>query len=122
MASRDAVPFRAPSSLAVEVDLPNRGRVKGLGIRKGVTLIGESVAPVRGRSQSLKVCLPCKTSLRCRSLRCAYAAHPLHWASSEMESLMTQKQQVRKSAVCCCSGWRLQWQVHSAAGNRGRRL
>ncbi|CAL5221417.1 g3603 [Coccomyxa viridis] len=39
MASRDAVPFQAPPNLAVEVDLPNGGRVKGLGIRKGVTLI-----------------------------------------------------------------------------------
>ncbi len=45
MVSRDAVPFQAPPNLAVEVDLPNRGRVKGLGIRKGVTLIGKSLPP-----------------------------------------------------------------------------
>ena len=45
MASRDAVPFQAPTNLVVEVDLPNRGQVKGLGIRKGVTLIGESLPP-----------------------------------------------------------------------------
>ena len=50
MASRDAVAFEAPSSLAVDLDLPNRGRVKGLGIRKGVTLIGGSVVPIGGRS------------------------------------------------------------------------
>lgn len=36
---RKAVPFRSPESLAVEVDLPNRGRVRGMGIPKGVTLI-----------------------------------------------------------------------------------
>lgn len=41
MASGEAVPFQAPPSLAVEVDLPNRGRMQGLAIRKGVTLIGK---------------------------------------------------------------------------------
>ena len=35
----DAVRFEAPASLAVEVALPNRGRVRGLGIRPGVTLV-----------------------------------------------------------------------------------
>ncbi len=39
MAARDAVPFESPPSLAVSVDLPNRGRVRGLGVRTGVTLI-----------------------------------------------------------------------------------
>ncbi|KAI7846207.1 hypothetical protein COHA_000277 [Chlorella ohadii] len=34
-----AVPFRAPDSLAVTVQLPNRGTVRGLAIRRGVTLI-----------------------------------------------------------------------------------
>ncbi|KAL4436891.1 hypothetical protein ABPG75_004030 [Micractinium tetrahymenae] len=34
-----AVPFRAPDSLAVTVSLPNRGQVRGLGIRRSVTLI-----------------------------------------------------------------------------------
>ncbi len=48
MASRDAVPFQAPPNLAVEVDLPNGGRVKGLGIRKGVTLIGEAHCSLSG--------------------------------------------------------------------------
>ncbi|KAL4432541.1 hypothetical protein ABPG77_000478 [Micractinium sp. CCAP 211/92] len=39
MPARQAVPFRAPDSLAVTVTLPNRGKVRGLGIRRGVTLI-----------------------------------------------------------------------------------
>jgi predicted ABC-class ATPase len=34
-----AVPFVSPPSLRVEVDLPHRGRVTGLGIPRGVTLI-----------------------------------------------------------------------------------
>ncbi len=34
-----AVPFRAPASLRVEVELPNAGRVTGMGVPKGVTLI-----------------------------------------------------------------------------------
>ena len=33
-----AVPFRSPESLRIELVLPNRGRVSGMGIRKGVTL------------------------------------------------------------------------------------
>lgn len=33
MPARQAVPFRAPDSLAVTVTLPNRGKVRGLGIR-----------------------------------------------------------------------------------------
>ena len=37
--AKEAVPFKAPDSLAVEIELPNRGRVRGLGIREGVTLI-----------------------------------------------------------------------------------
>ena len=40
MPSSEAVPFEAPPSLAVEVTLPHRGRVQGLALRKGVTLIG----------------------------------------------------------------------------------
>ncbi|CAK0781040.1 hypothetical protein CVIRNUC_005266 [Coccomyxa viridis] len=39
MPSSEAVPFQAPPSLAVEVTLPHRGRVQGLALRKGVTLI-----------------------------------------------------------------------------------
>lgn len=39
MPASEAVPFTAPASLAVEVSLPNRGLVRGLGIRRGVTLI-----------------------------------------------------------------------------------
>lgn len=35
----EAVPFTAPDSLAISVDLPHRGRVRGMGIRAGVTLI-----------------------------------------------------------------------------------
>jgi len=34
-----AVPFAAPESLRIEMDLPHAGRVSGLGIRRGVTLI-----------------------------------------------------------------------------------
>ena len=34
-----AVPFRSPASLAVSLDLPHRGRITGMGIRRGVTLI-----------------------------------------------------------------------------------
>ncbi len=34
-----AVPFAAPESLRIEVDLGNAGTVRGLGIRRGVTLI-----------------------------------------------------------------------------------
>jgi predicted ABC-class ATPase len=33
------VPWRSPESLAVELDLPHAGRVRGTGIRQGVTLI-----------------------------------------------------------------------------------
>lgn len=33
------VPFRSPPELAVEIDLPHRGRVRGMGIPAGVTLI-----------------------------------------------------------------------------------
>ncbi|MGM0575362.1 MAG: ABC-ATPase domain-containing protein [Myxococcota bacterium] len=33
------VPFEAPEALAVEVDLPHAGRVRGMGIPEGVTLI-----------------------------------------------------------------------------------
>ncbi|GAB4823091.1 hypothetical protein N2152v2_010137 [Parachlorella kessleri] len=39
MASTEAVPFRSPDSLAVTVSLPNRGAVRGMGVRRGVTLI-----------------------------------------------------------------------------------
>ncbi|GMH39200.1 hypothetical protein BSKO_07098 [Bryopsis sp. KO-2023] len=39
MSKEEAVPFAAPPSLEIELKTPNRGAVKGLGIRKGVTLI-----------------------------------------------------------------------------------
>lgn len=35
----NALPFKAPETLAVTMDLPNRGPVRGLGVPKGVTLI-----------------------------------------------------------------------------------
>lgn len=35
----EALPFRTPESLACEVDLPNAGMVRGMGIPRGVTLI-----------------------------------------------------------------------------------
>lgn len=34
-----AIPFTSPNSLEVEVNLPNQGKIKGLGIKKGITLI-----------------------------------------------------------------------------------
>lgn len=34
-----AVPFCSPDSLAVTIDLPHRGSLRGMGIRKGITLI-----------------------------------------------------------------------------------
>ena len=37
--SEGAVPFRSPDSLQVELKLPHRGRVTGMGIPEGVTLI-----------------------------------------------------------------------------------
>ncbi len=37
--SDSAVPFQAPSSLAVTLDTPNRGTITGLGIPEGITLI-----------------------------------------------------------------------------------
>ena len=36
---KDAVAFRSPASLEVEFDLPHHGPIRGMGIRKGVTLI-----------------------------------------------------------------------------------
>ena len=35
----DAVPFRTPESMAVTLELPHRGPVRGMGIRRGITLI-----------------------------------------------------------------------------------
>ncbi|MEE8397446.1 MAG: ABC-ATPase domain-containing protein [Desulfobacterales bacterium] len=39
MDSQSAVGFQSPASLRVEFSLPNRGRITGMGIAKGVTLI-----------------------------------------------------------------------------------
>ena len=36
---KDAVPFRSPRELSVTLDLPHRGKLTGMGIRQGVTLI-----------------------------------------------------------------------------------
>lgn len=36
---QNAVPFRSPQELAVTLELPHRGKLTGMGIRKGVTLI-----------------------------------------------------------------------------------
>ena len=36
---RDAVPFSSPAELAVTLELPHRGPVRGMGIRRGITLI-----------------------------------------------------------------------------------
>lgn len=35
----DAVPFRAPETMAVTLQLPHRGPLRGLGVRRGITLI-----------------------------------------------------------------------------------
>lgn len=35
----NAVPFQSPKGMEVEMDLPNRGKICGMGIKKGVTLI-----------------------------------------------------------------------------------
>jgi predicted ABC-class ATPase len=39
LTGEDVVPFHSPPGLRVEVELPNRGRIEGMGIPKGVTLI-----------------------------------------------------------------------------------
>lgn len=36
---RNAVPFVSPKEMEVEFDLPHRGRIRGMGIKKGITLI-----------------------------------------------------------------------------------
>lgn len=39
MKSKKVIPFKSPESLEVEFNLPNRGHIKGMGIKQGVTLI-----------------------------------------------------------------------------------
>jgi predicted ABC-class ATPase len=39
LSADNAIPFTAPESLMVEIDLPNAGRIRGMGIGKGITLI-----------------------------------------------------------------------------------
>ncbi len=39
MSAKEAIPFRAPESLAMEINLPHAGPIKGMAIPKGVTLI-----------------------------------------------------------------------------------
>lgn len=39
LSMKDAVPFRSPRELSVTLDLPHRGKLTGMGIRQGVTLI-----------------------------------------------------------------------------------
>ena len=36
---KGAVPFHSPAELAVTLDLPHRGRITGMGVRRGITLI-----------------------------------------------------------------------------------
>lgn len=36
---KDAIPFQSPASLEVSITLPHRGTIKGMGIKRGVTLI-----------------------------------------------------------------------------------
>lgn len=36
---KDAVPFVSPDSMEVYLDLPYRGRIRGMGVKKGITLI-----------------------------------------------------------------------------------
>ena len=37
--SSQATPFRSPGTLAVTLEAPNRGSVRGMGIARGITLI-----------------------------------------------------------------------------------
>ena len=39
LSMEEAVPFRSPQELSVTLDLPHRGKLTGMGIRQGVTLI-----------------------------------------------------------------------------------
>lgn len=39
MGGNAAVPFQSPASMRMDIELPNRGQVTGMGIRKGVTLV-----------------------------------------------------------------------------------
>jgi predicted ABC-class ATPase len=39
MSKEEAIPFSSPPTLSVEIELPNTGKIKGMGIPKGVTLI-----------------------------------------------------------------------------------
>lgn len=39
LAKEKVVPFQSPHSMRIGIDLPHRGRVYGMGIRKGITLI-----------------------------------------------------------------------------------
>ncbi|HVY55125.1 MAG TPA: ABC-ATPase domain-containing protein, partial [Thermodesulfobacteriota bacterium] len=39
MSAGDAVPFLSPPTLRMDVELPNRGQITGMGIPKGITLI-----------------------------------------------------------------------------------
>ena len=36
---KSAVVFQSPASLAVDMDLPHRGKVRGMGIRRGITVV-----------------------------------------------------------------------------------
>ncbi len=36
---KEAIPFKSPESLKITLDLPHRGKVSGMGIKKGITLI-----------------------------------------------------------------------------------
>ena len=36
---RNAVPFRSPEEMAVTLELPHRGHLRGMGVRRGITLI-----------------------------------------------------------------------------------
>lgn len=39
MPASEAIPFKSPEALEVQLQTPNRGAVRGMGVRKGVTLI-----------------------------------------------------------------------------------
>lgn len=36
---KDGIPFKAPKSMAVTFELPHKGKIRGMGIKKGITLI-----------------------------------------------------------------------------------
>ena len=127
MPSSEAVPFQAPPSLAVEVTLPHRGRVQGLALRKGVTLIGLYLAcfAAPGYPEMSSCCID-----KCTPGN-PWSQHAGRAKACNVTALLLARcfvggQDVERSnrlclSCCgCCSGRRLQREVHPAASHRGR--